>query len=146
MGLGTVVVSPAARGSVTLASNNVSTAPLIDPGLLNSPFDQQVMREAVKLAVHFTTAPAWAGYVTSPSPALAAAFNSTNVDDGLDSYIAANAQSIWHPVGTSSMSPIGASYGVVDPNLKMKKVAGVRIVDASVFVSFGCLSRDTRAV
>lgn len=91
------------------------------------------MREAVRLAVHFTTAHAWAGYVIGPTSALATVLNSTNQDAALDTYIAEHAQSIWHPVGTASMSPIGASYGVVDPDLKMKKVARVRIVDASVF-------------
>lgn len=95
------------------------------------------MREAVRLAVHFTTAHAWAGYVIGPTSALATVLNSTNQDAALDTYIAEHAQSIWHPVGTASMSPIGASYGVVDPDLKMKKVARVRIVDASVFVSSG---------
>ena len=141
MVLSTVVVSLAAHGSIMLASNNVSAVLLIDPELLNSPFDRTVMQEAIKLAVHFTTAPAWAGYITGPSADLAAALNSMNVKSTLDLYIAVNVQMIWHPVGTVSMSPIGASYGVVDPNLKMKKVAGVRIVDASIWVSLDCHDR-----
>jgi hypothetical protein len=41
----------------------------------------------------------------------------------------------WHPVSTAKMSPKGASYGVVDPDLKVKGMKGLRIVDASVFVS-----------
>lgn len=132
LGLGTIVVSPASRGFVKLASSDPFAVPLINPALLESVFDKTVMREAVKLAVHFATAPAWTGYVTGPTSALATALNSTNVDAALDRYIADNTGVIWHPVGTSSMSPVGASYGVVDPDLKMKKVAGVRIVDASV--------------
>jgi len=40
-----------------------------------------------------------------------------------------------HAVGTASMSPKGASWGVVDPDLTVKKVQGLRIVDASVLAS-----------
>ena len=38
----------------------------------------------------------------------------------------------WHPVATSSMSPWGSRTGVVNPDLTLKGVFGVRIVDASV--------------
>jgi len=40
-----------------------------------------------------------------------------------------------HAVGTASMSPKGVSWGVVDPDLTVKKVQGLRIVDASVLAS-----------
>lgn len=88
------------------------------------------MRQAVKTAKIFMAAPAWAGYVIGPSPALA----NTTTDAEIDAYVAANAGTIFHPVGTSSMSPKGASTGVVDPDLRVKKVTGLRVVDASVMV------------
>ena len=55
-------------------------------------------------------------------------------DDLLDEFIRNNAGTAAHPVGTASMSSRNASYGVVDPDLKVKGVAGLRIVDASVLV------------
>ena len=94
-----------------------------------------VLRQAIKLAVNYTTAPVWSGYVMGPAPNLATALNSTNLDAALNTYIAQSANSIWHPVGTSSMSPASASWGVVNPDLTVKNVAGLRIVDASIFVS-----------
>ena len=52
----------------------------------------------------------------------------------LDEFIRNNAGTAAHPVGTASMSSRNASYGVVDPDLKVKGVGGLRIVDASVLV------------
>ncbi|TFY80887.1 hypothetical protein EWM64_g3125 [Hericium alpestre] len=43
-----------------------------------------------------------------------------------------NAASNAHAVGTAGMSPYGASYGVVDPDLHVKGVTGLRIIDASI--------------
>jgi choline dehydrogenase-like flavoprotein len=39
-----------------------------------------------------------------------------------------------HIVGTAGMSPRGAHYGVVDPDLRVKGIAGLRVIDASVLV------------
>jgi choline dehydrogenase-like flavoprotein len=56
-------------------------------------------------------------------------------DEELDEYVRANSATIFHPVGTAAMSPKGAEWGVVDPDLKVKGVKGLRVVDASVLVS-----------
>lgn len=48
----------------------------------------------------------------------------------------AGASSVFHPTGTAAMSPKGADWGVVDPDLKVKGVEGLRIVDGSVLVSW----------
>jgi len=128
IGIATVVVSPASRGSIKIRSNNPFDAPIIDPGLLTNEYDRVIMRQAVKSAKLFMSAPAWNGYTIGPSPALA----NTTTDADIDAYVAENAGTIFHPVGTSSMSPKGSSSGVVDPDLRVKKVLGLRVVDASV--------------
>lgn len=107
--------------------------PLIDPGLLTTADDVEIMRQAIRSAVEFISAPEWADYVLAPtSPVLTN--NATDAD--IDAYITANGGTIFHPVGTAKMSPKGASHGVVDPDLTVKKVTGLRIVDASVMVRF----------
>jgi choline dehydrogenase-like flavoprotein len=61
-------------------------------------------------------------------------------DDELDAFIAGNFATTWHPASTAKMSPKGADYGVVDPDLKVKGIRGLRIVDASVMVSLKSFS------
>lgn len=56
-------------------------------------------------------------------------------DTDLKSSIRNTASTVFHPAGTASMSPHEASWGVVNPDLTVKGVKGLRIVDASVFVS-----------
>lgn len=56
-------------------------------------------------------------------------------DADIDAYVREQASTMFHPVGTASMSAWDAEWGVVDPDLKVKGVEGVRVVDASVFVS-----------
>ena len=88
------------------------------------------MREALKSAFHFTTAPAWRNYVISPF-----GVNSTGSDAEIDDFIRENTGTVYHPVGTASMSPQGATWGVVDPDLTVKGLSGLRIVDLSIVVS-----------
>ncbi|KAF7430347.1 hypothetical protein PC9H_006052 [Pleurotus ostreatus] len=124
------VVSPASRGSITINSSNPFDPPLIDPGLMTSEFDLFTMREAIRSVARFLSAPAWAGYILSPAGALADVDLSS--DEQLNAYIRNNTGSLFHPVGTSSMARRGSSSGVVDPDLKVKGIEGVHVVDASV--------------
>ncbi|KAJ7806299.1 aryl-alcohol-oxidase from pleurotus Eryingii [Mycena olivaceomarginata] len=122
-----VVVSPSARGSVTLNSSDLFADPVIDPNLLGDDLDFFIMREALKSAFRFAAAPAWKDYIISPF-----GINSTATDAELDEFIRENAGSIFHPVGTSKMSPKGATWGVVDPDLRVKGLSGLRVVDVSI--------------
>ncbi|KAJ6521973.1 alcohol oxidase [Mycena vulgaris] len=127
LSVNTALVSPTARGSVTLSSNDPFAPPLINPNFLGAELDLFLMREALRSALRFASAPAWADYVIS-----AVGVNSTSTDNELNDYIRVNAGTIQHPAGTASMSPKGASWGVVDPDLRVKGLSGLRIVDLSV--------------
>lgn len=119
-----------------MATNDPFDDPLVNPNLLGSDFDLFTMREAVRSVQRFLSSSAWKDYVIGPFGALA----STDTDDKLDAYIRAGANTVFHPFGTSAMSPKDASYGVVNPDLLLKAAKGLRIVDASVLVSFSILS------
>ncbi|KAF8888804.1 aryl-alcohol oxidase-like protein [Infundibulicybe gibba] len=117
IGGGAVVLNPTSRGSLKLKSSNPFDAPIIDPGLLKTEFDRVVMREAVKSIKKFYAASAWAGYVVAPTDGLENAVD----DASIDKFNQDTVQTIFHPVGTASMSPKGAKGGVVDPDLRVKK-------------------------
>lgn len=118
-------------GRLTITSSDPFDPPLIDPGILTAPIDMIFAREAIRSSRRFFAAHAWDGYVLEESPAT---INATT-DDEIDAVIRRSAGTAWHPVSTTAMSAKGAMHGVVDPDLKVKNVEGLRIVDASVMVS-----------
>ncbi|KAG6820209.1 hypothetical protein H0H93_003863 [Arthromyces matolae] len=127
----TALVSPSSRGSVTINSTNPFDPPLIDPALLKEESDRKMMRAALRHAFKFVTAPVFDGYVVSPAGDLPNATIAT--DAQLDAYMSAEAGTFFHPTGTAAMSPKGAKHGVLDPDLKVKGISGLRVVDASIF-------------
>ncbi|KIK62557.1 hypothetical protein GYMLUDRAFT_42024, partial [Collybiopsis luxurians FD-317 M1] len=128
----TAVVSPASRGSLTINSTDPFANPLIDPGYLTSPFDIAAMREAIRIMFRYLSAPVWDGYVLSQFGDFAN-ITATSSDDVLNEYIRNNSGSSAHLVGTAAMSAKDADYGVVDPDLRVKRVEGLRVIDSSVF-------------
>ncbi|KAJ7836922.1 alcohol oxidase [Mycena olivaceomarginata] len=117
-GIRTAVVSPASRGSVTLNSSNPFVAPLINPNLLGSEVDVFISRESVKSALRFAMAPTWQSFIIST-----VGINITSTDAKIDEYIREN---------TGTHVTQGAGWGVVDPDLTVKGLRGLRIVDLSV--------------
>ena len=118
---------------MTLTSTSPWDFPLINPGILTSPLDIYVMRESIKATKRMLAAPAWDGYVIGPYGDLA---NATT-DEEIEAYAAKNTASFNHPLGTAAMGPPGApakGKGVVGPDLTVKGVKGLRVVDASVLV------------
>jgi choline dehydrogenase-like flavoprotein len=121
---------PNLGGTIKLQSANPFDKPIIDPQWLTTEFDIVALRESVKASKRFVAAPAWADYVISPFGGLSA-----TTDADIDDYIRRTASTIFHPVGTAAMSCSSSKSGVVDQNLLVKGADGLRIVDASVFVS-----------
>ena len=121
-------VSPSSRGSVSINSSDPFATPLIDPNLLADDLDLYIVRQGIKAGMRYLSAPAFDGYFIG-------SLQNFTSDDDIDAYIRQNAVSFFHPVATAAMSPADASWGVVDPQLLVKGVEGLRIVDASVIVS-----------
>ncbi|KAK0482221.1 aryl-alcohol-oxidase from pleurotus Eryingii [Armillaria novae-zelandiae] len=125
----TVVLNPVSNGTVTLASTDPFDFPIIDPGFLTSPLDIYIMISAVKGVRQFIQASPWDDYVIERYGELGEA----ETDEEIEAAIRNNAISIWHPSCTARMSAYNATDGVVNPDLTVKGVSGLRIVDASVF-------------
>ncbi|KAJ7343818.1 alcohol oxidase [Mycena albidolilacea] len=123
------LVTPTSRGSVTLASSDPFVNPVIDIGLLITEFDVFAIREGLKAGFRFITAPVWSDYILGVADGLPV---SNSSDDAFDAYIRNVTTASAHLVSTASMSPYGASWGVVDPDLRVKGTRGLRVIDASV--------------
>lgn len=118
-------------GQITLASSDPFAFPHIDPAFFSSPFDQLAMLYAIKSVRRFVESTPWDGFVIERFGPVGTA----ETDEEIMAAARGAARSIFHPTSTARMSPLNATWGVTDPQLRVKRVAGLRIVDASVFVS-----------
>ncbi|TFK24118.1 aryl-alcohol oxidase [Coprinopsis marcescibilis] len=128
MSMNPVLSNPHSRGTVSLRSNRPLDPPLIDLGMLTSEFDVLALREGVKTSQRFLAASAFADYKLTLAGPLGQARTDAEIDDAIRT-MAGTGQ---HPTGTAAMSHVNATYGVVNPDLKVKQVSGLRVIDASV--------------
>jgi choline dehydrogenase len=120
---------PRSRGRVTLASSDPFAAPLIDPNLLAVAEDVAPLVRGIRLARRVFAAPAFAPYRAQES----APGRSAESDADLIAYIRAQAYTVHHPVSTCRMG--SDALAVVDPQLRVIGLDGLRVADASVFPS-----------
>ncbi|KAG9531937.1 alcohol oxidase, partial [Aureobasidium melanogenum] len=129
-----VLLTPLSRGNITLASADMSDAPLINPNWLTHPTDQQVAVAAFRRGRQFfnTTAiePILIGEELLPGPQ-DLPFNSTDAE--ILTYLQANIGFNWHASCTCKMGTRNDSMAVVDSRAKVIGVDRLRIVDASAF-------------
>ncbi len=117
---------PESRGSVRIRSADPLAAPAIQVNYLADARDLETMLAGVKLMRRVTAAPALAAIIAcerDPGPACAS-------DDEIAAFIRAKGISVYHPVGTCRMGP--DADAVVDPELRVRGVSGLRVVDASI--------------
>jgi choline dehydrogenase len=117
---------PQSRGTITLKSADPLAAPIIQPNYLEAEEDRRAMREGVKLARDVF---AQASFDPYRGPELMPGAHVTK-DDQIDAFIRKTAETIYHPVGSAKMGTDGES--VVDPQLRVHGLEGLRVVDASV--------------
>jgi choline dehydrogenase-like flavoprotein len=119
------VLRPKSRGTVGLASADPTKAPRINPNFLGDPADAALLLEGVKRTRTILASPALAKYRAKEL------YKSDGMDDAaLMAQIRARADTIYHPVGTCKMGT--DAMAVVDPELRVHGIAGLRVVDASV--------------
>ena len=124
----TVLLRPRSVGEVRLASADPLAAPEIDPRYLTDPEgkDARTLIAGVRLARRILASEPLARHVTGELLPGADADD----DDALLAHLRARSQTLYHPVGTCRM---GADDGaVVTPELRLRGVDGLRVVDASV--------------
>jgi choline dehydrogenase len=119
---------PRSRGRIALASADPAAKPRIHAGYLSDPdgFDARMMVECARLSRQLLMQPAFDVYRSGPviPPR-------DDLDDAaLLDFVRSKAESVYHPVGTCRMG--GDAGSVVDPQLRVHGVEGLRVVDASV--------------
>ena len=129
---------PRSRGRITLASSDPFAEPLIDPNLLSVPEDVMPLVRGIRLARRIFGAPAFEPYRAHESiPG-----SSAESDAQLIDYIRAQSYTVHHPVSTCRMG--ADAMAVVDPQLRVIGLEGLRVADASVFPSL--IGGNTNAV
>jgi choline dehydrogenase len=120
------LLRPRSRGHVELQSGDVDAAPRIVTGhLLDDDDTERLMRGIRFLRRVFATDPLAAQIEAEMQPGLDA-----QDDAALRDYVHATANSLFHAVGTCAMGLDGDA--VTDPHLRVRDVAALRVVDASV--------------
>ncbi|WP_337185642.1 choline dehydrogenase [Phenylobacterium sp.] len=119
---------PESRGEITLRSNDPFEDPVIRGNYLTAPRDRQTMLDAVRMVREVAAQPALKSICTGelhPGPAVQS-------DAEIDAWIRATCGSQFHPVGTCRMGPTGDPSAVVDGQLRVQGLSGLRVIDASV--------------
>jgi len=123
-----VMLHPESRGRVRLASADPGAAPRIHPRFLATDADWRTLRAGVRLARDVAAQPALAPFIAREI----APGSAKSSDADIDAHIRATSITVHHPLGTCRMGPDGDDLAVVDPELRVRGVDGLRVVDASV--------------
>ncbi|MBY6083380.1 GMC family oxidoreductase [Ruegeria arenilitoris] len=117
---------PESRGTVSLHSADPFAAPAIDPAYLSDPRDLDTMIKGARMTREILEAPALAQYRHKEMFGT----DTAQTDADWERHIRARADTIYHPVGTCKMGV--DDMAVVDPQLRVRGLQGLRVVDASV--------------
>ncbi len=119
------LLTPQSRGSVRLASNDPTAKPIVHNEFYAAEEDAQRMVAALELTLEICAQPAMRPYCAEP-------FTTPDGDDegAMREHIARTTFSVYHPVGTCRMGTDEDS--VVDDQLRVRGIEGLRVVDASV--------------
>jgi choline dehydrogenase len=123
---GPCLVQPKSRGTLRLRSNNPLDAPLADPNYLADDSDLRALLHGVKLARTIAAQTPFTPYRGDEFlPG-----KSVTSDDDLKNYIRNYFETLYHPVGSCKMGT--DPLAVVDPQLRVHGLQGLRVADASV--------------
>jgi choline dehydrogenase len=120
------LLQPDSRGSITLASADPAEPPVIDPGYLTAESDLRGLVAGLRIAERLSDTAALRPFVGAPMAPWPG-----KVDDAkLATFVREHAQTAFHPVGTCRMG--SDDPAVVDCELRVRGLDGLRVVDASV--------------
>ncbi len=119
------LLQPKSRGEVRLKDKNPSSAPVIDPRFLSEESDLKQLVAGAKLALEITEQEGLKKHIKNRQMP-----QDISSDDVLAEHIRKSLETIYHPVGTCKMGT--DEMAVVDPELRVRGIEGLRVVDASI--------------
>ena len=119
------------RGTVTPVSADPEAAPKLIFNYMSHEDDWKEFRSCIRLTREIIAQPAlqpFAGSEIQPG-------NDATSDEAIDEFIREHAESAYHPCGTCRMGAVKDPLAVVDPQLKVIGLDGLRVADTSIFPS-----------
>ena len=136
LSLFSTLVQPKSRGTLRLASADPLAAPIIDPQFLAEPDDLKVLLEGIDMIRATMADPAIARHVQEEYEPGAGM-----TGEALKAEVLKRATTVYHPVGSCRMGV--DERAVVDPQLKVVGIEGLRVADASIMPTI--ISGNTNA-
>lgn len=130
------LLRPKSRGTLQLASRDAATAPLIDPAFFQHPDDLAQMVAGFKKTRELLNQPSLRAHWTHEMWGADA-----RSDAEIEALLRQRVDTIYHPVGTCKMGV--DAMAVVDPELRVHGLQGLRVVDASIMPNL--ISGNTNA-
>ena len=128
VGLQLYQVNPRSRGALTLRSADPFAHPRLIANYYADPQDRAAIRGGVRVARRIFDQPAFAPYQTGEmDPG-----TGVQSDAEIDAWVARTACTIYHPVGTCRMGSDSDATAVVDGQLQVRGIDGLRVADASI--------------
>jgi len=122
------VLRPRTSGKISLRTSNPLDKPYLQPNFLEDAADVQTLIRAMREARRIVNMPALkklSGLELSPGPGV-------TDDMALESFIRERVATTYHPVGTCKMGPSHDPMAVVNAQLQVHGIAGLRVADASI--------------
>jgi len=127
-GVGATLLQPKSRGFVALESADPARPPILQPHFLDNPDDLATLVQGIRIARQILSAPALAsarGKELTPG-------EDVTTTAALETYARNTLQTSFHPAGTCKMGPDSDAMAVVDAELRVRGLEGLRVIDASI--------------
>lgn len=134
----TILLNPNSVGEIRLRSKDPFDHPLIYPNYLEDERDLKTLLRGLRLTQKFIETEAFKEFGIKEVPLNIPEcnrINDKNSDEYYECIIRNIVTTLFHPVGTAKMGPDSDPMAVVDPQLRVKGVKGIRVADASVMPS-----------
>ncbi|MGE0803195.1 MAG: GMC family oxidoreductase [Lautropia sp.] len=133
---------PESRGRLRIRSLDAAAAPSMQPNYLSTELDRRTAVAGVRAARAIAAAPAMQPYVAREVKPGADAQS----DDDLLEFCRDNGATIFHPSGTCKMGPGDDPLAVLDPQLRVRGLAGLRVIDCSMMPTLPSGNTNAAAV